>query len=266
MENEFTRLYVILRPVRGAGCGYARMEAQGGRGRVSLHLSQLPPGTPMLRALLISGDPETGAALDLGLMQPSPGGRAFLRVEPMALPEGASLRDFHSLAVCTDWPDAQLILTGPMDERQPRPLWQLQEATRHYLTVPPCAPVKKPPADEAQAALMTLEKGVSPAKPMARRLLPLRWDKAWQDVQPYFDRLPPFAPFEAPGWRFVQVPLPAGSPGPWCAVGYHARGGVVQRLAYAVPAGEETIPPPSLAGYQPVTGRHGKRYWLHLTP
>lgn len=180
--QEFTRLYVMLRPVRGTGCGYARLEGQGRQGRMSLHLSQLPQGLPMLRALLLSGDVATGAVLDAGAMQPSPGGRAFLRAEPMLLPEGTSLRDFHTLAVCTDWPDAQLILSGALDEQQSPPVWQLQEAVRHYLTVPAAAPVKKPPADEAQAALFTIEKGVVPARPMARRLLPLRWDEAWQEL------------------------------------------------------------------------------------
>lgn len=264
--QEFTRLYVMLRPVRGVGCGYARMEGQGPRGRMSLHLSQLPRDAPMLRALLLSGDVETGAVLDAGAMQPTPGGRAFLRAEPMQLPEGTSLQNFHSLAVCTDWPDTRLILAGSLDERHPRPLWQLQEAVRHYLTVPPAAPVKKPPADEAQAALLMIEKGVPSAKPMARRLLPLRWDETWQELQPYFAQLTPFAPFEAPGWRFVQVKLPPDSPAPWCAVGYHARHGLVQRVAYALPASKSASPPPEAADWTPTTGRNNLRYWVRLLP
>ena len=265
MGSDFVRLYVILRPLRGLGCGYARMEVQGPRGRISLHLSQLPQGTPMLRALLLSGEAETGAVVDLGALQPSPGGHGFLRAEPLLLPEGTQLTDFHSLAVCTDWPEAQLLLTGAMDEKHPRPLWQLQEAVRHYLTVPPCAPVKKPPAEEAQAALITIEKGVVPARPLARRLPALAWPEPWQELKPYFDRLPPFAPFEAPGWRFVQVKLPTDAPGPWCAVGYHARHGRVQRVAYAIPA-RDNVPPPEIAGWALTPGRNGMRYFLHLEP
>lgn len=264
--QEFTRLYVMLRPVRGTGCGYARLEGQGRQGRMSLHLSQLPQGLPMLRALLLSGDVATGAVLDAGVLPPSPSGRAFLRAEPMLLPEGTSLRDFHTLAVCADWPEARLILSGALDEQQSPPLWQLQEAVRQYLTVPAAAPVKKPPADEAQAALFTIEKGIVPARPMARRLLPLQWPEAWQELQPYFRQLTPFAPFEAPGWRFVQVTLPPDGPAPWCAVGYHARHGQVQRVAYALPAGESTSPPPEAADWTLTAGRNDMRYWVKLLP
>ena len=264
-DEEFTRLYVMLRPARGAGCGYARIEAQGTRGRINLRLSQLPQGTPMLRALLLGGDAPQCATADLGLMQPSATGRAFLRQEQFALSGG--LRAYHTLCVCSDWPDGQLLLWGALDERRTPPLWALQEALKQYLTVPPCAPAaKKPPADKPQAPLMTLPDGVPPARPMAWTLPPLRFPEAWAELAAYFTALPPFAPFEAPGWRFVQVPLPEGSPGPWCAVGYHARGGRVQRIAYAVPCGEEDSPPPELTGYQRTPGRHGQWYWLKLLP
>ncbi|MBR4082084.1 MAG: hypothetical protein IKK21_09900 [Clostridia bacterium] len=264
-EHEFTRLYVMLRPARGASCGYARIEAQGARVRVNLRLSQLPQGTPMLRALMMSGDPDTGAVIDLGLLQPSSTGRAFLREEQLTLPGG--LGAYHSLCVCSDWPDGQLLLWGSLDERRGQPLWALQESLKRYLTVPPSAPpVKKPPADSPQAPLIALPQGSPPARLPARMLPSLRFPEAWAELADYFTALPPFAPFEAPGWHFVQVRLPENAPGPWCAVGYHARGGTVQRVAYAVPCGEDDPLPQALTGYRRTPGRHGQWYFLKLLP
>lgn len=274
-QRAFSRVYVLLRPVRGAGCGFARLESQGKAGRMTLHASQLPPPCRALRILLLAGDAATGAVIDLGLMRVTADGQGRLNRDAVAFPTSEGIRAFHSLVLATDWPDGELMLVGTLVTPPPYPLWQLQEALRRYLTVPPERPMAEPPAADppARFSLSAAEApsaplivcgcaGRMPARPPVRRLPQRVWPESLAELAPYFDSLPPCAPFDAPGWRFVQVPLPEGSPGPWCAVGIRCRGGDIYQVAYAIPGEQEALPPGGLHGYRWHEGRHGQGYWV----
>lgn len=88
----------------------------------------------------------------------------------------------------------------------------------------------------------------------------LIWPEGAEGLRIYFDRLPPYAPFDLPGWRFVRTPSPV--PGcAFCALGYEAKGGRVCRIAYALP-GSPHHPPVRLAGYSFLWGRDGQGYWV----
>ncbi len=88
----------------------------------------------------------------------------------------------------------------------------------------------------------------------------LRWPAGTEDLRLNCALRPPFAPFDAPGWRFVQVPSPLPHV-PFCAVGYRARDARVKEIAYAIP-GPQNRPPVRLAGYHYRPGRRGQGYWV----
>lgn len=129
-KAPFTRQYVIMRPIRGSSGGFTRFEMKQGRISAVIRLTQISASS--LRVLLLSGDPATGAVIDLGLMRMSPRRQASLYREDLP----AECAACHTVAVCTDWPDAQLLLYGYLTQRPACTLWQLQETVQRYLRVP----------------------------------------------------------------------------------------------------------------------------------
>lgn len=87
----------------------------------------------------------------------------------------------------------------------------------------------------------------------------LSWPGEAAGLRPYFDSLPPAAPFDAPGWRFVRAPSPLRE-AIYCYVGYWAQDGRVARVAYALP-GTPYRPPEGASGYRYQMGRRGQGYW-----
>lgn len=74
-------------------------------------------------------------------------------------------------------------------------------------------------------------------------------------LKKYFQSCPPIQPFSAPGWRFVRAPSPV--PGAaYCALGYLARDGRADKIAYALP-GSPHHPPAQLTGY-----RYHEGFWV----
>lgn len=129
-QAAFARQYVILRPVSGSAGGFLRLEMHHGHMSACIRATQIP-AVP-LRALLLSGDPATGAVIDLGLLHPAAHHQAGLYRDDLP----AACGSCHTAVICTDWPDAHLVLYGSMTPRPFGPLWQLQEIIRQYLSVP----------------------------------------------------------------------------------------------------------------------------------
>ncbi len=134
-------------------------------------------------------------------------------------------------------------------------------------------PISEPPAENPDLAVFTsaMERTVFPpdvpaagplsGRPPVNALPRLSWPAAVKELENYFSTYPPFAPFDAPGWRFVQVPMAAGSTIPYYAVGMLARDGKVTQVAYAVPGERGALPPPGFSGYRWQQGRNGQGYW-----
>ncbi len=105
---------------------------------------------------------------------------------------------------------------------------------------------------------------LSPAVSARRRARPLgalptlHWPQEVRQLKQYFDTMEPFMPFDAPGWRFVRVPLSGGDA---FALGVQIRGGAVAGLCYAVPGDKNQPPPPALTGYRWQQGLAGVGYW-----
>lgn len=265
--THYERLYLILRPAWGKAGGHARLEQRGTRIQMSLFVHGLE-GRQQLRTLLFSSPDPSGAVVDLGSFETGSGGQGSLTRAGVCLPGSATLSDCCALTVCMDWPDKRLVLAATLNGNHLFSGWTLQDAVDRYLTVPvqpPPAvaptvqPTKEPPADEKASV------PVSPAPlPKLDDLAPLLWPEALNDLKPYFELLPPCAPFDAPGWRFVRAPLPAGGPGPACYIGIHALDGRVRQAAYALPA-TGRVPPEGLESYRFETGRHQKSYWVLRT-
>jgi hypothetical protein len=134
-------------------------------------------------------------------------------------------------------------------------------------------PTGELPAENPDLAVFTsaMERAVFPpdvpaagplsGRPPVNALPKLNWPAAVRELENYFSTYPPFAPFDAPGWRFVQVPMAAGSTIPYYAVGMLARDGKVTQVAYAVPGERGALPPPGFSGYRWQQGRNGQGYW-----
>ena len=158
-------------------------------------------------------------------------------------------------------------LACALEERRSGPA--APRETEERTAAPAAAPAPAPPAPpaserdtgslpEPEAAGYTLR---PPGNGEPVDALPaLIWPPMARPLRPYFLRGMPFAPFSAPGWRFVR--MPARVPGAaFCAVGFQVRDGRVDRIAYAVP-GPPQRPPVPLPGYRYRPGRQGEGYWV----
>lgn len=302
-QTNIERMYIMLYPKNGSASGHARLSQKGVRSAISINLSNLKKLSAPYRALLISKRPAS-AIIDLGTLALSAQGQGKLTQDMFTLPTGVTLNDFHSLIICSDWPDPKVYSAGALSGNTLMPLWQMEEAARAYLLVPPKEAAKPPEPEPAQAPVYTTvpayqQEQVPPpaalyAPEMAREpdlaeepeatpepvfepaasrtpnpsnappidgLQPVYWPRPVSDLKVYFDTLPPFAPFDAPGWRFVKVSLPGRSPAPFCAVGIKVQGHTVSEVAYALPGRQGTLPPPGLKGYRWQMGRQGQGYW-----
>lgn len=252
------RMYILIHPKNGACQGHARLHSKGSRVAVALSLSGM--GKAPCRALLLS-PLAAGAIIDLGIVSVSAMGQGRLSQDTFSLPAGVSVLDFSFLIICTDWPEAKIAAAGTLKSGPLPPLWQLQEAIAAYLTVPAKQQkaLPEPPPLEAEPV-------PKPPQPPTNSLPlyalpPLHFPKAAQELRIYFDTLPPIAPFDAPGWRFVKVPLAGGVPAAYCAVGIFSKAHQVTQIAYALPASHGSPLPEELRGYQFTLGRHGQGYW-----
>ncbi len=117
--------------------------------------------------------------------------------------------------------------------------------------IPPSPPPEPPPAPETYLL-------ARPAAPPVDALPQLRWPGSVRDLRVYFDTLKPIAAFDAPGWRFVRVPMQKLG---YCALGVRAQDSVVRQVAYAIPGARENAPPPGLHGYRWQLGLDGTGYW-----
>ncbi len=128
-------------------------------------------------------------------------------------------------------------------------------------------PEKPDPAVFTAAAVRTAfppdipSSGPPQGRPPVSALPKLQWPSAVKELERYFSTYPPFAPFDAPGWRFIQVPTASGSTIPYYAVGMLARDGKVVQVAYAVPGERGGMPPAGFSGYRWQQGRNGQGYW-----
>lgn len=239
------RRYVLLHG--DASTGFARLERSHGRGSVTLQ-AVLPTGVPSARALLLSGDVRTGAVLDLGTLRPDGEARMRLYRERIALPPGG-FAAYHTLAISNDWPKPRLLLWGRLSSGPTR--WQLEEQCQTYLMVPAEAPPMEAPQPGALARSVSC-------------LPRMHWPRGMEELPAWFMDLPPFAPFHAPGWRFVRIPLEGMGEPTFCAVGIWVREGRLRTVAYALPGMPDSPPEALLPGAVWQWGRHGQGYWVQF--
>ncbi len=154
------------------------------------------------------------------------------------------------------------------DAEQPVQTTSQPQATRETLpetrTMPPeinASPAERETAVQEAAEPAEREIVLRPesAAPPVDGLPALVWPEAAAHLKAYFETQAPFAPFDAPGWRFVRVPSPLRGV-PYCAVGVHAQDARVTQVAYAVPGSPQQAPA-ALPGYRYQVGRTGQGYW-----
>lgn len=158
-----------------------------------------------------------------------------------------ALRGCHTIAVASDWPEARLMMLGRLHNAAGYPPHCVQESIRRYLAMPVEGTV--------------LRRKSSDRKPMFH-LQSVYWPCEISEIKEYFDTLPPSAPFDAPGWRFVRVMLQSCRPEGWCEVGVRVENHAVAEITYALPGAWAESPPDGLQGYQWYRGRNGQGYWL----
>ena len=229
-------------------------------GAASLPVSSpVPPAIP--HPAKAASEIAAAASISAYTPHPSPASSAAVPAIPPALPVMADI-----LPVTI--PKVPLPFPASGAAHSPKPA-SAPAAARNPLPLP----ADEPPAEDLDPAVFTaaMEKAVFPpdvpaAGPPPGRMpvnaLPkLQWPAAVKELENYFSTYPPFAPFDAPGWRFVQVPMAAGSTIPYYAVGMLARDGKVTQVAYAVPGERGALPPPGFSGYRWQQGRNGQGYW-----
>ncbi|MBQ8202164.1 MAG: hypothetical protein IJZ74_10425 [Clostridia bacterium] len=249
------RNYIMLKPVHGAAHGFCRAEEADGQLHLTLRASGLTADLPV-RALLLCGG-EDGAALNLGLLTVSAQGQSTRHCAVRT-----TLHCWDALALAADWPHGQLIAAGMLTQPAACAVWQLQQAASRFLSVPQedsrPAPVLPPPEKTPPPR----QSRPSPQSGLTQ-LNELRWPDCFAALRPYFETLPPCAPFDAPGWRFVRVDLPQGAPAGWCYLGVRPVCGQAEEICWAVP-GCRNAPPPALQGYRWFTSPRGDGYWIAL--
>ena len=117
---------------------------------------------------------------------------------------------------------------------------------------------EQPPPDEEQpepAYQMREQSGEAPVDDLPE----LRWPEEARSLKPFFEAHVPFAPFDAPGWRFIRLPSPLRGV-PFYAVGVRLTRDAVTQLAWAVP-GSPLAAPAALPGYRYQQGWGGQGYW-----
>ncbi len=130
-------------------------------------------------------------------------------------------------------------------------------ASREPVAQPPRAAQAAPAPDPATASLPTYRRRKNDIP--ADSLPALSWPTQWKELAQHFESRMPIAPFWAPGWRFVRIPMArAGS----FVLGRHWKDGQVNRIAYAVPGVKNQPPPKELARYRWQQGRDGQGYWV----
>ena len=136
----------------------------------------------------------------------------------------------------------------------PAPYVQAMEPPEEENTVPPfvrqgsAAPVSPAPAPQTGQTQKPPRTGLP-----VGRLPSLEWPKAFGSLREYFEHRLPDAPFDWPGWRFVQ----ASRQGDGLWIGRQVQDGQIRRVAYAMrgaPPRDDPRP------YQPVRGRNGELY------
>lgn len=264
-----TRRTILLKPMRAAASGYARLQSENGRVYVQLHARGLEEGEKRLFATLhgkaaaelASGRVNANGEFSLeGELEEPPKSLLLLGTEGAVLIGLCEKQDAGALMEARN---AALALADrlsrpsrPRPEPPPAPLPRkrfalpelpreiflpaidpapYQEAAARHQPTPKPAPMLPPPR---------------PAGPAADRLKPLRWPAGFETLADFFSRAMPVALFDAAGWRFVQA-----ADGLW--IGRLARDGRVIRLAYAC---RGRTPPPVNGRFHPVKGLDGEWY------
>ena len=276
------RRLLMLKPMQPAVSGYARLQTEGGRTDIQIHLRGLPGGGA--RFFWYAGAGETR---ELGQAPASMHGEACLTALLPA--DTLSPRGLQALLVLTDEASPKPLLIGlsaqqsagslldarnaamALCEKLARPSRPEARAPEPKPALPPAKPA--PPKGREAAPLpreiflpaidpspyTTAREPVQkkapaaalPAKPYADRLRPLRWPKGFEPLRRYFARAKPCALFDLPGWRFV----PAGEEDGRLWVGMQAVDGSVRRVAYAY-LGDT----PPAEHFRPMRGLDGRWY------
>lgn len=141
--------------------------------------------------------------------------------------------------------------------------WQaaslLRQLQRPPLMTEPRQEAEEPPPAEPDADEPPYRLRESGGEAPVDALPELRWPNEARSLKPFFEAHVPFAPFDAPGWRFIRLPSPLRDV-PFYAVGVRAVNDAVTQIAWAVP-GSPLAAPAALPGYRYQPGRGGQGYW-----
>ena len=263
-----SRRTILLKPMRAAASGYARLQTENGRVLVQLHARGVEEGEKRLFACM-----RGQAARELAAGIVNANGEISLEGEAPETPLSLALvsADGPVLIGLCGSQDAGTLLEAknaalaiaqrlkkpsakpkpavkPKPALKPRPAELPREIFLPAIDPAPyqAAAVRSEPAPEPPPMLPPPR----PSGPKADRLRPVRWPSGFETLQDAFGRCKPVRLFDAPGWRFVQA-----AEGLW--IGRLVQDGRVIRLAYAC-CGH--TPPPVNGRFHPVKGTDGQWY------
>ena len=219
-----------------------------------LSLQGLSPGACALYAI------EEGRAEKLADFASTPDGSAAVTARAaekvfLTDPQGVALWEEREDGEVNYWQAAALL----RESRRPKERQMVETVPEETLPEEsPSGEAEQPPPDEEQPepAYRLREPGnEAPADDLPE----LRWPEEARALKPYFEAHVPFAPFDAPGWRFIRLPSPLHGV-PFYAVGVRTVNDAVTQIAWAVP-GSPLAAPAALPGYRYQPGRGGQGYW-----
>lgn len=278
-----SRRTILLRPMRAAVSGYARLQTENGRTLAQLHARGLSAGEVCLfgylpeRTMRQLGSVSANAHGEASLEVTAPTAlQALILVDATPAPLLICLCDDSHAGALLDVKNAALALCERLKQPkasqkpiEPTPIPRAEKPpppSRH--SSPPALPreIFLPAIDPAPYTSAVIrepaqeEAILPPPKPIgppADRLRALQWPRGFETLKGYFDAHLPRALFALPGWRFICV-----SQDLW--IGYQAQDDRVRRIAYAY----RNAPPPDLqARCQPMQGLDGNRYqvlWMKI--
>lgn len=221
MESAVARRYILLRSREGNHAGYARLEVRHGRGTVALRMA-VPaekgpcasccwPVTRRRAPCWTWAYPpwmERGGDSATGTTCPCPEASSFTTPWPWCRtgppPPCCSMgRWGRARLPCGSW-RTPLPATWPCRWNVPPP-GRMRRGPR--LPLPRHPRRMLPPAAGNRRFLPRFRPRLT-----VGALPVLRWPKGLAELPGWYASLPPAAPFDAPGWRFVEVPLAADAP------------------------------------------------------
>lgn len=286
IRNDYRRALIMLRGLIGGQSGHVRLERRTLNGTMQFTVNGVNGDSPLYGVLLgeqngawfaqvlgqLTQDRRDQAALLYSFDPRNLGGRDLEDYQLVGVmqqadaPNALVLSGYLMGSREVNWDRVHQLCAGLVSDQQPA-LTEANAVQESVITLP--EEIACEPAEPTFAPLPSAEEPVSDASPQLQSVgfsagdtasiegsalsaMPSP-DAAWPEsilaLRSLFEMNPPIDPFPAPGYVFVQAPLPSEEGESHCAIGLKTELEEYTVLCYAVPGSFALEPPPGLEGY-----------------